>query len=197
MVSIAAKWLTLRGRWHYWFVVLDVPTELPGLAAVLPSRRPWACRWLGRPRYGLTHVPPVIIPDGRQADASLLPAANHGLCRLHPPQGVTPGLTQHVATDAERGARQPMMTTVVQTRDKRTVRRRRARWRARASAVGMTPWVSRVEAKWPQRICRVGRTRLPSTTNAIERFLRAFQRLYATRGGVHAVLSAQRELRLV
>jgi hypothetical protein len=42
----------------------------------------------------------------------------------------------------------------------------------------------------------VGSRRLPSTTNAIERFFRAFQRFYRTRGGFHSVLSAKRELLL-
>ena len=44
MVYIDEKWLKLRGRWQYWFVVLDVPTELPVLAVLLPSRSQWACR---------------------------------------------------------------------------------------------------------------------------------------------------------
>jgi transposase-like protein len=196
MVYIDEKWLKLRGRWHYWFVVLDVPTELPVLAALLPSRSQWACRWLGRQLYGLKQVPQVIITDGLQAYASLLPAAKHVLCRFHQQQGVTHWLKQHFATDAEIGARKPMMKQVLQTRDKRTVRRRLARLRARASELGITPWVNRVEAKLPQLICSVGSTRLPSTTNAIERFFRAFQRFYATRGGFHSVLSAKRELLL-
>lgn len=44
----------------------------------------------------------------------------------------------------------------------------------------------------PERIGSVGRIRLPATTNALERCCRAFQRFYATRRGVHAVLSATR-----
>src|SRR5262249_14433958 len=66
----------------------------------------------------------------------------------------------------------------------------------RAAAWGITPWVSTVEAKLPQLICSVGSVRLPSTSNAVERFFRAFQRFYCTRGGFHAVLSAKRELLL-
>jgi len=60
----------------------------------------------------------------------------------------------------------------------------------------MTPWVTTVEAKLPQRIWSVGSVRLPSTSNTVERFFRAFQRLYRTRGGFHSVLSAKRELLL-
>ena len=60
----------------------------------------------------------------------------------------------------------------------------------------MTSWVSAVEAQLPQRIGSVGSVRLPSTSNAVERFFRAFQRLYRTRGGLHAVRRAKRELLL-
>jgi hypothetical protein len=176
---------------------LDVPTELPVLAALLPSRSQWAGRWVGAQLRQLKKMPQVLITDGLQAYASLLLAAKHVLCRFHHQQGVTHWLKQHFATDAEIDARKPMMKKVLQTRDKRTVRRRLARLRARASELGLTPWVRRVDEKLPQLICSVGSARLPSTTNAIERFFRAFQRFYATRGGFHSVLSAKREVLLL
>jgi transposase-like protein len=194
MVYVDEKWLKIRRRWHYWFVVLDVPTELPVLAAILPSRSQWACRWLGRQLRQLKKVPRGLITDGLQAYASLVPGAKHVLCRFHHQQGVTHWLKQHFATEAEIDARKPVMKKILQTRDKRTVRRRLARLRERASELGLTPWVSRVEEKLPELIGSVGSARLPSTTNAIERFFRAFQRFYATRGGFHSVLSAKREL---
>ena len=196
MVYIDEKWLKIRGRWQYWFVVLDVPTELPVLAALLPSRSQWACRWIGRQLRLLKQVPQVIITDGLQAYASLVPAAKHVLCRFHQQQGVTHWLKQHFATEAEINARKPAMKRVLQTRDKRTVRRRLARLKERAAAWGITPWVTGVEAKLPQLICSVGSVRVPSTTNAIERFFRAFERFYKTRRGFHSVLSAKRELLL-
>jgi transposase-like protein len=194
MVYVDEKWLKLRGRWHYWFVVLDVATELPVLATFLPSRSPWACRWIGRQLHRLKHVPRGIITDGFQASAYLGLGAKHGWCRFHHQQGVTHWLQQHFTTDAEINLRKPVMNKLLQPRAKRTVRRRLARLRARASELGITPWVSRVEAKLPGLICSVGRVRLPATTNASERFFRAFQRFYATRGGFHAVLSAKQEL---
>jgi hypothetical protein len=64
MVSGDEKWLKLRGRWQYGFVVLDVDTELPVLAALLPSRSQWACRWLGRQLRLLTQVPRGLSPMG-------------------------------------------------------------------------------------------------------------------------------------
>ena len=196
MVYVDEKWLKIRGRWHYWFVVLDVDTELPVLAALLPSRGQWACRWVGRQLRRLKKVPKVLITDGLQAYAYLVPGAKHVLCRFHHQQGVTHWLKQHFATEAEIHARKPVMKQVLQTRDKRTVRRRLARLHERAPELGITPWVQGVEQKLPQLIRSVGSVRLPSTSNAVERFFRAFQRFYRTRGGFHSVLSAKRELLL-
>jgi hypothetical protein len=110
---------------------LDVYTELPVLAALLPSRSQWACRWLGRQLRQLKKVP-----------------------------------------------------------------QRQARLRDEAPLLGITPWVSRVEAKLPELINSVGSVRLPWTTNAIERFFRSFQRFYRTRGGFHSVLNAKRKQQL-
>jgi hypothetical protein len=92
-------------------------------------------------------------------------------------------------------ARPPVMTQVFQTRDQRPVRRRLAQLKERAAAVGILPWGTAVEAQLPKRIWRVGRVRLPSTTNALERFVRALPRFYPTRRGVHSILSATRALR--
>jgi hypothetical protein len=136
------------------------------------------------------------MTDGLPAYAYLVPAATHVWCRFHHQQGVTHWLAPHFATEAAINRRKPVMKKVLQTRDKRTVRRRLARLRERAPELGITPWVSRVEAQLPQLICTVGSARLPSTTKAIERCFRAFQRFYATRGGFHSVLRAKRELLL-
>ncbi len=196
MVDVDEKWLTIRGRWHYWFVVLDGTTELPVLAALLPSRSQWACRWLGSQLHRLKHVPRVLITDGLPAYAYLVPGARHVLCRFHHQQGVTHWLTQHFTTEAESNARKPVMKRLLQTHEKRTVRRRLAQLRERAPELGITPWLNRVEAKLPALLCSVGSRRLPSTTNTIERFFRAFERFYKTRQGFHSVLSAKRELLL-
>lgn len=88
MVYVDEKWLRIRGRWHDWYVVLAVATELPVLAVFLPSRSPWACRWLGHQLRRLKQVPRVIITDGLQAYAYLMPGAKHVLCRFHHQQGV-------------------------------------------------------------------------------------------------------------
>jgi hypothetical protein len=67
MVDSDAKWLKIRGRWQSWFVVLDVPTELPVLAALRPSRSQWACRGVGAQLCQLKKMPRVLITDGLQA----------------------------------------------------------------------------------------------------------------------------------
>jgi transposase-like protein len=191
------KWLKIRGRWYSWFVIFDGPTELPVLAALLPARGQWACRWVGRQLRPLKNVPKVLITDGLPAYAYLVPGATHVWCRFHHQQGVTHWLKQHFTTAAEIDARKPAMKRLFQTRDKRTVRRRLMRLKERAAEWGITPWGTAVEAKLPQLISSVGSVRLPSTANAVERFFRSFQRFYGTRGGFHSGLSAKRELRLV
>jgi hypothetical protein len=196
MVYVDEKWLKIRGRWHYGFVVLDVATALPVLAALLPSRSQWACRWLGCQLHLLKQVPQVLITDGLSAYAAMGPGAKHIVCRFHHQQSVPRWLQQPCTTEEEITTRKRVMKNVLQTHDKRTVCRRRARLRDQAPTLGITTWITHVEAKLPQLICSVGSTRLPSTTNAMERFFRAFQRFDATRRGFHSVLSGKRELRL-
>ena len=64
MVDVDETWLKIRGRWYSWVVVLDVPTELPMLAALLPSRGQWACRGVGRQLRQLNKVPQVLSTAG-------------------------------------------------------------------------------------------------------------------------------------
>jgi hypothetical protein len=59
-----AKWRKIRGRWQYWFGVLDVPTERPVPTAVRPSRSQGAYRWLGRQLQVRKQVPPGLSTDG-------------------------------------------------------------------------------------------------------------------------------------
>jgi len=194
MVYIDEKWIKIRGRWRYWYVVLDVDTELPVLAALLPSRTTWACRWMGCLLKRIKQVPAVIITDGLQAYKALLPGVKHVLCRFHHQQAATQWLNKHFATEQEIKTRKPVMKKLFQTTDKRTVRRRLARLKEQAPALGITAWITTVIEKLPSLICSIGSQRLPSTTNAIECFFRAFNRFYKTRSGFHSVLSAKREL---
>jgi transposase-like protein len=102
------------------------------------------------PLRRLKKVPQVVITDGVQAYASLAQGAKHVLGRWHHQPRVPQGLKPHCTTEEEINTRQKGMRTVLQTQDKRTVRRRLARLKGPAPALGMLPWVSGVEAKRPQ-----------------------------------------------
>ncbi len=211
-------WLTFIMTLFYWNVPLSVLGRwwgvhkttilrwVLGLALALwPIVSQWLVErvkaqmvyvWVGCQLRRLKKAPQVIITDGLPAYAYLVQGAKHILCRFHHQQGVTRWLKQHFTTEAEINTRKTGMKKVFQTQDKRTVRRRLARLREQAPELGITTWVTGVEEKLPRLICSVGSVRLPSTTNAIERFFRAFQRFYTTRGGFHSVRSAKRELLL-
>ncbi len=90
------------------------------------------------------------------------------------------------------------MKRVVHTCDLRTVIRRlqsledqdaREGW-------GLSSWITTVRDKLDRLGPALRHNQYPRTTHQIERFFRAFQRFYKTRGGFHSVLSAQRELML-
>lgn len=196
MVYADEKWIKIRGKWHYWYVVLDTKTELPVLAALLPSRTKWACRWIGCKLKLIRKVPKNIITDGLSGYSQLLNGAKHVLCRFHHQQGVTQWLKKHFSKEEEIKERKKTMKKVFQTTDKRTVRRRLTRLREEADDWGITPWVTTALEKLPSLICTIGSVFLPSTTNAIERFFRVFNRFYKTRCGFQSVISAKRELAL-
>ena len=127
--------------------------------------------------------PKVIITDGLLAYHYLLQGAKHVLCHFHHQQRVTAWLKKHFAEKEQIDERKPEMKALLQTADKRTVRRRLARLKAKAEAWGITGWVATVTEKLPSLICSVGSVRLPTTTNAIERVFRMFNRFYKTRRG--------------
>jgi len=77
---------------------------------------------------------------------------------------------------------------VLQTEDKRTVSRRLAKLKESSEAMGIKEWVDETEASLSKLLPSVG------STNAIERFFRAFNRFYKVRCGFFSVLIAKREL---
>ncbi len=60
--------------------------------------------------------------------------------------------------------------------------------------LGIEEWVQQTESNLPKLLASVGSTVIPRTTNAIERFFRAFNRFYKMRCGFFTVISARREL---
>jgi len=195
-VYVDEKWLKIKKKWHYWFVVLDVETELPILAALLPSRTKWAIRWIGCKLKLLKKNPERVITDGLAGYPGMVEGAEHTLCRFHHQQSVTRFLKKNFEEEGDIKKRKPLMKKVLQTKDKRTVKRRMAKLEEKAESLGIVRWVTNTLKKLPSLLCSVGSSKIPSTSNTIERFFRSFNRFYKTRGGFHSVKSAKKELLL-
>ncbi len=200
-VYIDEKWLKIRGKWRYWFVVLDTETGLPVLAALLPSTGKWACRWIGVMLKRIGKIPRVIITDGLSSYSHVIHAmavvgrkVKHILCHFHYQQGITRWLKKRFEDKDEIAARKKKMKRVLQTNDKRTVRRRLQKLKESSQELGISEWVEQTEEKLPKLLPSVGSACIPRTTNAIERFFRAFNRFYKVRCGFFSVVSAKREL---
>ena len=200
-VYIDEKWLKIRGKWLYWFVVLDTETGLPVLAALLPSTGKWACRWIGVMLKRIGKIPRVIITDGLSGYSHVIHAmavvgrrVKHILCHFHYQQGITRWLKKQFDDKDEIAARKKKMKRVLQTNDKRTVRRRLEKLKESSQELGISEWVEQTEQKLPKLLPSVGSVCLPRTTNAIERFFRAFNQFYKKRCGFFTVVSAKREL---
>jgi len=201
-LAVDEKWLKIGKVWHYWFVAVDEATGLPVAMAVLHTRTTWACCWflLTVKRLGLR--PRAIITDGLIGYASslraIVPSAKHVLCLFHHQQGVTRWLRDHAAGLSKEvvATLKRKMKRVVQTCDPRTLRRRLARLTTEEGAqdCGLETWVAQTHEKLDRLEPAVRKNSYPRTTNGIERFFRAFQRFYKTRGGFHSVVSAQREV---
>jgi hypothetical protein len=107
---------------------------------------------------------------------------------------VTRWLKKHFHEKEEIDARKSKMKKVLQSNDKRTVRRRFQKLKESSQELGIRPWVEQTEANLPKLLPSVGSVDIPRTTNAIERFFRAFNRFYKVRCGFFSVISAKREL---
>jgi len=197
ILYIDEKWLKIRGKWHYWFVVLDSETQLPLVSSLLGTRSKWSCRWIGTKLKQIGKIPRFIITDGLpgyESLCSMLEGVKHILCLFHHQQGVTRWLKKHYKEDKDIEKRKPLMKKVFQTKDRRTVRRRLGKLKETSQELGIEEWVEQTERELPKLLPPVGSDRIPSTTNAIERFFRAFNRFYKVRCGFFSVISAKREL---
>jgi transposase-like protein len=203
-LQIDEKWLKIKGCWQFWFVALDDETGLPLLNRLLPNQGTWSCCWFLVVLKHLGKTPQVIITDGlaayRSAIATVFQPTTHLLCMFHHQQGVSSWLTRHLpdaSTDTITMLKRKMKR-VVQTCDPRTVVRRLQALEIQDAKEnwGLTSWIATVRETLTHLRPALRRNQFPRTTNQIERFFRAFQRFYKTRGGFHSVLSAQRELML-
>jgi hypothetical protein len=120
--------------------------------------------------------------------------AKHILCHFHYQQGVTRWLKKRFSDKDEIAVRKRKMKRVLQTDDKRTVRRRLGKLKESSGELGISEWVEQIVEKLSKLLPSVGSTCIPRTTNAIERFFRAFNQFYKKRCGFFTVVSAKREL---
>ena len=88
------------------------------------------------------------------------------------------------------------MKRIVQTHDSRTVTRRLNQLEKTATKQGwkILEWITRTRKNLKHLVPALRSNTYPSTTNAIERFFRAFTQFYKTRCGFHSVRSAKREI---
>jgi transposase-like protein len=61
------KWIKIRQRWYYWFVVLDADTGLPVYQALLATRSAASVTWIVTELRRLRQLPRVFITDGLAA----------------------------------------------------------------------------------------------------------------------------------
>jgi transposase-like protein len=203
-LAVDEKWLKITKTWHYWFVAVDEATGLPVAMALLTTRTTWACCWFLLTVKHLGLRPRAIITDGLKGYApsmqAIFPSATHLLCLFHHQQSVTRWLREHAADLSKKvtATLKRKMKRVVQTCDPRTARRRLARLASEEGAVdcGLESWRSQTAQKLDRLEPALRDNSYPRTTNSIERFFRAFQRFYKTRGGFYSVMSARRELML-
>lgn len=196
------KWVKIRKRWHYLFVSIDADSGVPVFHELLPTRTTWACRLfvLKLKRLGL--LPVAIITDGLpgyvSAVAAVFPTTKHLWCLFHHQQGVTRCVNTQfgeAGQDEARMAKQ-QMKRVVQTQDPRTVTRRLDKLEKTANDRGwnILEWIARTRKNLKHLVPALRSNTYPSTTNAIERFFRAFTQFSKTRCGFHSVRSAKREI---
>jgi len=98
-VNIDEKWLKIKGKWHYWFVVLDKETGLPLISSLMASKSKWSLRWIAEKLKQLKKIPRILITDGMLGYDCLLDIdqrIKHILCHFHHQQGVTPYLKEHL-----------------------------------------------------------------------------------------------------
>jgi transposase-like protein len=198
---IDEKWIKTSGKkgrkWHYWFVVIDVATGLPIFEILLATKSEASVNWILSELKRIKSFPSVIITDGLkayQAAFGKIKEITHILCRFHHQQGVTRWLKENFSDGKDVKELKKKLKKVFQTNDKRTVRRRLKKLKKQASELGIMGWVEQTIKNLPLLIPSVGSTRIPATTNAIERFFRAFNRFYKIRCGFHSVKSAKRQL---
>ncbi len=199
-VAVDEKWVQIQGVWWYLFVAVDHVSGVPLHAKLLPSNAGPYCRLFLLQLKALGYHPKVIITDGWEAYvkaiADVFPQTQHLLCRFHALQATFRRLRKKVKNWKERQRWVTPLKTLFHTPSKRTVRRRMDKLQTQAHGTPAEGVVARLTAKLPKLLPAVGSTFRPSTSNAAERFLGAFDRFYQAKGPFQSRASAEKHLAL-
>ena len=199
-VAVDEKWVQIQGKWWYLFVAVDHVSGFPLHAQLLPSNGEDYCKLFLLQLKALGYQPKVIITDGWEAYvkaiAYVFPRAEHLLCRFHARQAAFRRLRKQVKNWKERQRWVTPLKTLFHTPSKRTVQRRMDKLQTQAQGTPAEGVITRLAAKLPKLLPAVGSTFRPSTSNAAERFLGAFDRFYQAKGPFQSQASAEKHLAL-
>ncbi len=199
-VAIDEKWVQIQGTWWYLFVAVDHLSGFPLHAKLLPSNAGPYCQLFLLQLKALGYHPKVIITDGWEAYvkaiADVFPQTQHLLCRFHALRATFRRLRQQVTNWKERQRWVTSLKRLFHTPSKRTVRRRMDKLQTQAHGTPAEGVIMRLAAKLPKLLPAVGSTFRPSTSNAAERFLGAFDRFYQAKGPFQSRASAEKHLAL-
>ena len=199
-VAVDEKWITIAGLWWYLFVAVDHVSGLPLHVALLPSNATPYCALFLLQLQALGYRPTVIITDGWDAYvtaiARVFPHAQHLLCRFHALRAAFQRLRAHVPSGNARRRWADNLKGLFRTPSKRTVCRRLDKLQAEAHDSPAQAVVARLLATLPQLLPAVGSTWRPTTSNAAERFLGAFERFSRAKGPFQNLASAQKQVAL-
>lgn len=200
IVAIDEKWIKIDGVWWYLFVAVDHVSGFPLHVELFPSNAGPYCRLFLLQLKALGYAPKTIITDGWdayvKAIATVFPKAEHLLCRFHALQAAFRRLKQATTDWNLRKAWGEKITRLFHTPAKRTVQRRLKNLEQEADKTPAQGVIARLRAKSPRLLPAIGSTFRPSTANAAERFLGAFERFYRLKGPFQNQDSAKKHIRL-
>ena len=199
-VAVDEKWLRIGGVWWHLFAAVDHGSGFPLQVALFPANTTAYCTLFLLQLKALGYTPTVIITDGWdayvRAIATVFPQAEHLLCRFHALQAAFRRLRAAVYSWKDRQVWVARLSRLFRTASKRTVRRRLAKLQAAALGTPVAGVLARLTAKMPKLLPAIGSTFRPSTTNAAERFLGAFDRFYRCKRPFPDEASARKHLAL-
>lgn len=196
-VAVDEKWVLIGGVFWYLFAAVDCATGCPLHVALYPSNSGVYCKLFLLELKRLGYRPTIIITDGWdayvQAIKDVFPHAEHLYCRFHALHSLFRRLRKAYIFSTPVFK---LVCKLFKSGYKRTVERRLDELKRLLAHLDASHVLGGILAKWPKLIKTVGSLRLPSTSNAVERFFGGFDRFYQSKGPFCDEASAQKHLRL-